>query len=400
MSTAPPQKGRHEIMEAIAIIPARGGSKGVPRKNVRPLCGKPLIVWSIESARAAKSVSRVVVSTDDPEIAVVSQRAGAEVVWRPAELSSDYAPSEAALLHALQVLGISEGALAFIQCTAPLLLPADIDGTVAALHGADSAFTATPAHRFLWRSSPEGAVPLGHDRAARPLRQQMAGEYMEVGAVYAVRIERFLSEKTRFAGRSAIYPLPQERSLEIDTETDFRLAEALMRVHLDSVRSSSLPQPLRGVVTDFDGVLTDNRVLVDEDGREAAFCHRGDGWAMARLKALGLEVLVLTNEHNPLVRRRAEKLGVECIATDDKLHAVKQWLNERQLSAEHVAYVGNDQPDVPCMLHVGCGIAPADAHPVALRAARIVLTRRGGEGCLRELVDLVMSQRGEIEWSM
>ena len=151
----------------------------------------------------------MVVSTDDPEIAVVSQRAGAEVVWRPAELSSDYAPSEAALLHALQVLGISEGALAFIQCTAPLLLPADIDGTVAALHGADSAFTATPAHRFLWRSSPEGAVPLGHDRAARPLRQQMAGEYMEVGAVYAVRIERFLSEKTRFAGRSAIYPLPR-----------------------------------------------------------------------------------------------------------------------------------------------------------------------------------------------
>lgn len=393
------QEGRQQTMEAIAIIPARGGSKGVPRKNVRPLCGKPLIVWSIESAQAAKSISRVVVSTDDPEIAVVSQRAGAEVVWRPAELSGDQASSEAALLHALQVLGIREGALAFIQCTAPLLLPADIDGTVAALHSADSAFTATPSHKFLWRSSPEGVVPLGHDRAARPMRQQMTGEYMEVGAVYAVRVERFLTERTRFAGRSAVYPIPDERSLEIDTETDFQLAEALMRLRLASMRAASLPPNLRAVVTDFDGVLTDNTVVVHETGREAVRCHRGDGWALSQLKSLGLEVLILTNERNPVVRHRADKLGVECIVTDDKLDVLRQWLSQRRIPAEDVVYVGNDAPDVPCMLHVGCGVAPSDAQPVALRAARIVLERRGGEGCLRELVELVMSQRGEMEWS-
>lgn len=387
-------------MEAIAIIPARGGSKGVPRKNVRPLCGKPLILWSIESALAARSISRVVVSTDDPEIAAVSQRAGAEVVWRPAELSGDLAASEAALLHALEVLNVEEGVLAFIQCTAPLILPADIDGTIAALDGADSAFTATPSHRFLWRSSPDGVRPLGHDRGSRLMRQQMTGEYMEVGAVYAVRIERFLDEKTRFAGRTAIYPIPQERSLEIDTVTDFHLAEALMRGRLAALQAAALPKIVRAVVTDFDGVLTDNRVQIDEEGREAVRCHRGDGWAMTLLKSMGVEVLILTNERNPVVRRRADKLGVECISTDDKLHALKKWLSLRDLSSDEVVYVGNDAPDVPCMLHVGCGVAPADALPAALRAARIVLNRRGGEGCLRELIELVMSQRGEMEWSL
>ena len=93
-------------MKAVAIIPARGGSKGLPRKNALPLCGKPLIAWTIESARAARSIERVVVSTDDPEIARVSEAFGAEVVWRPAEMSSDLSPSEHALLHALRELRI------------------------------------------------------------------------------------------------------------------------------------------------------------------------------------------------------------------------------------------------------------------------------------------------------
>jgi len=247
---------------AVAIIPARGGSKGVPRKNVRPLCGRPLIGWMLEAAQRAARVARVVVSTDDPEIAAVSRRSGAAVVWRPRRLSGDTVPSEAVLVHALQALGIRSGTLAFLQCTAPLILPEDIDGTLALLEEADTAFTATPWHGFPWvvesgpyaeapgealepaRAGPAGtelarrralmAEPLGHSRTQRPLRQQRRGLFLEVGAVYAMDVAGFLRAGHRFFGRTALYPIPRERSIEIDEELDLVLAEALLRRRLEA----------------------------------------------------------------------------------------------------------------------------------------------------------------------
>lgn len=379
-------------MDALAIIPARGGSKGLPRKNVRPFCGKPLIAWTIEAALGARSVKEVVVSTDDPEIAEVSVGCGARVVWRPAALSHDTAPSEAALLHALGELGVERGALAFMQCTSPLVLPEDVDGTLARLAGADSAFTAAPSHRFLWDAGPSGAEPIGHKASHRPMRQQLTSRYVEVGAVYAMDIEGFLKARSRFFGRVELYPIPLERSLEIDDETDFLLAETLMRRRLERSKASLLPQELKALVVDFDGVLTDNRVAVDEEGREQVVCHRGDGWAVERLKSAGIRLAVLTHESNPAVEHRCQKLGVErLVARGEKLPVLEAWLARCGVGPSQTLYVGNDLPDVPCMLHVGCGVAPSDALPPAKRAARIVLESAGGRGCLRELAGLILS---------
>ena len=388
------QAGGGAVLQAVAIIPARGGSKGVPRKNVRPLCGKPLVTWMIEAAQGAAAVARVVVSTDDAEIAAVSRRWGAEVVRRPPELAGDTVSSEAVLLHALQQLGIDRGALAFLQCTAPLTVPEDIDGTLALLDRADSAFTAAPWHGFPWvqRPGPAGTVlePVGHDHTRRPLRQERLGLFLEVGAVYALDVAGFLRARHRFFGRVALYPIPRERSLEIDDETDWLLAEALLRRRLERQRAALLPRPLRALIMDFDGVLTDNRVVVDHEGREAVTCHRGDGWALAQLRAAGVALLVLTQETSAAVQHRCGKLGVPCVvAPAGKLPALRQWLDEQGLDPRSVVYVGNDAPDVPCMLYCGCGIAPADAAPCAKAAARIVLHSRGGQGCIRELLDLV-----------
>ena len=124
-------------MEVLAIIPARGGSKAIPRKNLAPLCGRPLIAWMIDAARASCHVDRVVVSTDDPEIGRVAQQYGAEVVWRPYELSGDFDSSELALLHVLEQLEVTEGycpdLTVFLQCTAPLTTGDDIDDVVHSL---------------------------------------------------------------------------------------------------------------------------------------------------------------------------------------------------------------------------------------------------------------------------
>lgn len=380
-------------MEAVAIIPARGGSKGVPRKNVRLLCGKPLIVWTIEAALQAPTVGRVVVSTDDDEIGDVALRHGAEVVERPAQLSGDDSPSEAALLHALDHLRIDDGALAFLQCTSPLMLPADIDGTLHKLKQWDSAFTATPSYTFDWDSSPSGATPVGHSKTHRPMRQQRAARYTEVGAVYALRVNDFRRERRRFVGTTAIHPLPRERAIEIDDEHEFFLAEALLHRRLQRQRRSALPAKLEAIVFDFDGVFTDNRVVVHESGAEAVTCHRGDGWALQRLKEMGVKLLVLTNESNPVARRRCEKLQIECIATQGrKLPFLQTWLRRKGVQPRNVCFVGNDEPDVECMQFVGCGIAPADAYPEAKQASRVVLNAKGGHGCIRELVALLQGE--------
>jgi len=217
-----------------------------------------------------------------------------------------------------------------------------------------------------------------------------------VGAVYAMGIAGFLRARHRFYGRTVLHPIPAERALEIDDETDFLLAEALMARRLRRERASRLPRPVRAVITDFDGVLTDNRVAVDGSGSEAVTCHRGDGWAMARLREAGVRVLVLTQEENPVARRRCEKLGVEClVAPGSKLAVLQAWLQRGGIDPRAAVYVGNDVPDVPCMGYVGCGIAPQDAYPEAKRAAQIVLDAPGGGGCLRELASMVLENVSE-----
>lgn len=223
-------------MQTLCIIPARGGSKGIPRKNVRPLAGKPLLAHAIEKAQASRYINRVVISTDDAEIADVARRWGADVVMRPAELATDTASSESALLHALDFLAESEGyqpeILVFIQCTAPLMTVEDVDGTVAALleKDADSALAVAPFYHFVWREDEQGeAQAINHDKRVRPMRQQREPQFWEPGAVYALRVAGFRQARFRFFGKTVIYVMPAEHASEIDEPLDFEMAEMILR---------------------------------------------------------------------------------------------------------------------------------------------------------------------------
>jgi N-acylneuraminate cytidylyltransferase len=209
-------------MNCLAVIPARGGSKGIPRKNVRPLAGKPLIAYNLLQLRRSRFVNRTIVSTDDPEIAAVAQGYGAEVVQRPAEISGDSASSESALLHTLEHLYTTEGyrpdLLAFLQCTSPLTLAEDIDGTIQALldEGADSALAVIPFHYFLWKPGRDGdSVGINHDKLYRPLRQEREPQYLETGAIYVMRVEGFLQTRHRFFGKISPVRYAAERRLRL-----------------------------------------------------------------------------------------------------------------------------------------------------------------------------------------
>lgn len=382
------------MTRTVAIIPARGGSKGLPRKNVLPLAGKPLVAHSIDAARAARLIDRVVVSTDDPEIAAVARAYGADVVDRPAELAGDLASSEAALLHALGVLaegGDTPDVLVFLQCTSPLTTAEDIDAAAAAvIEGADTALTVAPFHYFLWTADGEG---VNHDKSVRLMRQQRKPEFLETGAVYAMRAPGFLEAKHRFFGRTALVETPIERRLEIDEPEDFRLAEERLGGLRRRADAASLPDPLHALIMDFDGVWTDDRVFVNQEGVESVVCSRRDGMGLERLRKAGLPMMVLSKEVNPVVRARTAKLQIPCEhGLETKLDRMQAWLDERGLDLARTIYIGNDINDIECLRAAGCGVAPRDSHPEALAAADLVLDADGGRGALRLLSDLILSR--------
>jgi YrbI family 3-deoxy-D-manno-octulosonate 8-phosphate phosphatase len=148
------------------------------------------------------------------------------------------------------------------------------------------------------------------------------------------------------------------------------------------------------VVLDFDGVLTDNAVLVDQDGLETVRAHRGDGWGLARVRDAGIPLAVLSTESNSVVAVRCAKLGIPCVQdVADKEAGLRALLAERGARAEHTIFVGNDVNDLGALRMVGLPVVVADAHPEAMRAARLVLSRPGGQGAVRELCDMLLRAR-------
>jgi len=385
------------MTECVAIIPARGGSKGIPRKNLLSVAGRPLMSYVLGEALAAKRVSRVIVSTDDAEIAAVARGAGAGVVERPAVISGDTASSESALTHALGELEKRDGyrpdLMVMLQCTSPLTLAQDIDGAIETMldENGDSCFSASAFFHFLWRREAGGAAAgIGHDATRRLRRQDMEPRYLENGAIYAMRAEGFRKSQFRFFGKTVIHVMPAERHLEIDDPADIELAALRLRERDNARRGELLPRRIGALIFDFDGVLTDNRVMVGQDGNEAVMCDRSDGLGIEMLRQRGMRMTVISKEVNPVVAARCRKLQLECThGVDDKLPLMHAWLRKHGIPIEEVVYVGNDVNDLGCLVAAACGVVPADAHPDVRGAANIVLAQAGGRGAVRELCDLI-----------
>ena len=380
----------------VAIIPARGGSKGVPGKNLRRVGGMPLVERAVRAAAAADGVDLVVVSTDDAEITRVAEAAGARVIARPAALSGDTATSESALLHALDVLAadsLEVGTVVFVQATSPFIPSEGIAEAVGhiAADRFDSVFSALETYGFLWRrDADQHAAAINHDSSHRPRRQDREPHYLETGAFYAFTADGFRAAGHRFFGRIGIVEVPEASAIEIDDEHQLAVAGALAALG----GSTDAPITASVLVTDFDGVHTDDTATVDTDGRESVRVSREDGMGVSRLRRAGIPMLILSTELNPVVARRAEKLQVPVLhGIDDKAAALTAWAAENDVALADIAYVGNDVNDSGAFGIVGWPIAVASAHPAVKAAARIVLARRGGDGAVREVIERMLSSR-------
>ena len=223
----------------LAIIPARGGSKEIPRKNLADMGGAPLVAWSISAARSAACVTRTIVSTDDPEIADVSRQWGAEVIERPAEISGDEATSESALINALETLRESEnyrpGLVVFLQATSPFRAPDDIDRALKVMiaENADSLFSARAIEGFVWRGKETGITPVDYDPRNRPRRQDVRERnYEENGSIYIFLPAVLEKDECRLGGRIAVYEMPAVHSHQVDDPEDMVLMRELLAAGL------------------------------------------------------------------------------------------------------------------------------------------------------------------------
>ncbi len=403
-------------MQILALIPARGGSKCIPRKNIKPLAGYPLIEYSIAAALQSRLVTRTIVSTDDDEIACTAQSSGAEAPFlRPAEFARDDTTDLPVFTHALGWLKKNENyqpdIVVQLRPTSPIRPPDCIDRAVQILldhPDADSVRGIIPSGQNpykMWQVNEQGqmtsliSLPDLPESFNAP-RQSLPQTYWQTGHVDAIRIRTIL-EQGSLSGK-VIYPLMMDPryAIDIDTLRDWQRAEWLIsQGDLPMVRPGYgkriLPKQVDLLVLDFDGVMTDDRAWVDQDGRESVAVYRRDGMGISLLHKAGIPMVVLSTEPNPVVTARCRKLNLPVIqGLSDKSAALRQLLQERQLDPAHVVYLGNDVNDLPCFPLVGCAVVVADAHPDVLNQADLILSLPGGHGAVRELCDRIIRNQG------
>ncbi len=401
--------------EVLAVVPARGGSKGIPGKNIKPFCGRPLIAYSIAAGLQAETVTRVILDTDDERIAAAGRACGAEVPFlRPSELAQDDTPDQPVFRRLLERLEKEEGyrpdLVVHLRPTSPVRPRGLVDEAVRKLLGApaaDSVRSVIPAGENpykMWRMGAEGALePLltlgGVPEPYNAPRQALPATYWQSGHVDVVRPEVILRKNSMTGSRIMPLVLDPRFACDLDDLHQWKRSEAQYRdlsgeiVH-PGRRPRPFPRDVRLLVLDFDGVLTDNRVWVDGDGHEYVAAFRGDGLGVIYLGRSGVPTLVLSAEINPVVAARCRKVGMECVqGVEDKAPVLRELIRERGLDPSQVVFVGNDLADLPCFEVAGFAAAPADAEAAVLREADLVLSRRGGHGAVRELCDLIMESR-------
>ncbi len=404
------------MTDILALIPARGGSKGIPRKNIRNFAGYPLIAWSIAAAKQSKRVTRVIVSTDDEEIAAVAREWGAETPFlRPVDLAQDATTDLPVFEHTLKWLEEIESyhpeIVVQLRPTSPIRPVNMLDDAIEILlnhKDADCVRGVVPAAQNpfkMWRFNGEGK-PLNPllevEGIAEPYnapRQILPPVYWQTGHVDAIRTST-IAQKKSLTG-DVIYPLVIDPvyTVDIDTLPDWAKYEALVYSGLKMIspgkQRRKMPETIKMIICDFDGVVTDNLVLTDENGKETVSASRSDSMHIKTLREKGIEVMILSSEPNSVVQARAKKMGVEAlhgIGLKDKGRALREVLEQKNIGAESVIYVGNDLNDLPCFEIAGWNVAVADAYPEVIRAADHVLSKMGGRGAIRELCEMVLKK--------
>jgi len=370
----------------VGIIPARGGSKGLPRKNIRRIGGFPLVYWSIEAARKSSLLKEFYVSTEDEEIAATAIKYGAPVLWRPLELASDTSTTIEVLRHHLRE--IHAETIVVLQPTSPLRDDESIDDAIREYQQGGYDTLATGYYTKI--------IEYGTHQNLR--RQDIKGFFYDDGNLYI--LDRQIVEKGRWFGDKICRRVnPRELSFEIDDPLDYDIVEMLLIKRLQSgVQPSDFNERLAQIkllALDVDGVLTDAGMYYAENGDELKKFNTRDGLGLRLLREAGLKTAVLTSEKTELVRRRVEKLKIDHLiqGCENKAEALENILHQENIRPEEVAYIGDDLNDLSVLQLVGLPMTVSNAVPEVKQIARYITPQKGGNGAVRHVCDLLLRSR-------
>ena len=378
----------------ILIIPVRGGSKGIPRKNLKTVNGISLVERSLRVALKSK-VDQIIVSTDDKEISDVAIKYGATLHNRSSENSGDIASTESVILEVVEKYQInwpSDSAVGFIQATSPFVSTKTINECFDLAEKGYSSFSAKSFHGFTWEKLDKW-VPVQHPPEFRPRRQDLNEKVVETGAIYCFPLKQFKEKKYRFCSEPKPVMVNSITGIEIDDISELELANLLAtQFELIDVDFKNFRLP-KIIFTDFDGCLTDDKVKVNILRKESVKANRKDGLAVKRLEKLGIKVVIATSETNEVVEIRAKKMKVEALrGLMNKQKSISNYLEKNSLNWEDTWYVGNDVNDLEAMQKVALSLCPLDASTEVFKIADVVLSKRGGEGVLAEIASRLESE--------
>lgn len=382
-------------MSTIAFVPVRSGSKSIKDKNIKLLNGKPLFFWVLNALQNASEINKIILATDSTNYAEIAKSfnfSKLEIYMRSAENASDTASTESVVLEYLEKANLnSQDIFVLAQATSPLTKSEDFDNALRqfAYSGKNSMLSCVKSKRFFWDKD---GNTINYDYRNRPRRQDFDGMFMENGAFYINKVENILKDKNRLSGQIGIYEMHESTAIEIDEPIDWKIVEILL-AEQNAVKKAQISD-IKLFMSDVDGVLTDAGMYYSENGDELKkFCTH-DGMGIKLLKEKGVKVGIITTEDRQLNRNRANKLKLDYHfhGETNKLETIKNLCKELNISLSEVAYIGDDVNDFELLSAVGLAACPANSVEKIKNIPNIIhLSKKGGEGAVREFVEIVVS---------
>lgn len=385
----------------VAYIPLRGGSKSIRLKNIKELFGKPLVYWTLLAASDCEWIDEIYVATDNDEIhnTVISLGINkVNVITRSAENASDQASTESAMLEFATAFMFDH--IVLIQATSPLTKVHDLESAIEIYVNSpcDSLVTVVRQKRFIWEEQGEYGTPQNYNPLKRPLRQEWNGFYVENGAFYVTSREALMKSECRISGNIKLFEMKEETYFELDEKSDWIITEQLKRTQLineSDINNNNLDK-INLLICDVDGVLTDAGMYYSDQGDELKKFNTRDGKGIELIKNAGVKVMFLTSEKIGLVERRAEKLQIDflCMGIKDKKSFLDNfYAQNKTFSFNQTAYIGDDINDYDCMKASYFSATPKDGHNKIKEIATYTCDQNGGQGCVREVCELIISRR-------
>ena len=382
----------------IAFIPARCGSESIPFKNIKIICGKPLIYWSLLALNKSKTIDQIYVATDCDEIkdtVIDFNFDNVQIFDRSSTNASNTASTESVILEFLDNNIFSgEDLFVLVQVTTPFTSSDNFDNainTIKSSNKIDSILSCVETTRFFWTKN---GKPINYDYNSRPRRQDFEGILMENGAFYINTVANIKKYKNRLSGNIHPYLMPEYSAVEADEEDDWLIIEKLMYKYVLNNKPS---KTIKLFATDVDGVLTDAGMYYDNNGNELKKFNTHDGMAFKILKEKGIFTAMITSENTNIVKLRASKLQVDYlfqgVKGGEKLEVLKKICIEKNISLSEVAYIGDDINDLEALSVVGLAACPSNATQNIKNIENIIhLKKSGGNGAVREFVELLLNK--------